>query len=216
MYPYHTDENGYTHIKWTLNGITAQMMDWHWSNLDKTYSLWHPVDHEGFCWAVPVTPERFLGAVHKTLQGERAKIYSDPQLSPMGLEYYDVALLPPELARLVTFDHAVLVAPVKAENIGKPQQLNNALSFRLHQWSMCEEGICGMTSAITPNPADPEEERRRTEAWIPHAMGEIAYWEDFLPQLYKLWQAVKHEKLNPIHNLTVEHLPSGQVRYLHL
>lgn len=213
-FPYRTDENGFTHISWTLEGVTAKMLDWHWSNLDKTYALWHPVDHEGFAWAVPVTPGRFIGAVHKTLQGERAKIYSDPLESPVGLEYIDPALLPPELASLVVCDHAVLVGPIKAENIGKPQALNKVLSFRLHQWSADDAGVRGMTSAITPEPEDPEEEARRTAAWLPHAQGECAYWQDFLPQMYTLWSVVKHEKLNPFHDLTVRHLPDGRVEYV--
>ncbi len=111
------------------------MMNWHWSNLDKDYMLWHPVDHEGFCWAVPVTPDKFIGAVHKTLQGERAKIYSDPQDSPVGLTYLDPQILTPD-------------------------------------------------------------------------------FEDFLAPLFKLWLPVKHAKLNPYHDLKVEHLEDGTVKYV--
>ena len=218
MYKYNckTDQNGFTHIFWTLEGVTAKMLDWHWSNLDKTYTLWHPVDHEGFAWAVSVTPERFIGAVHKTLQGERAKIYSDPMDSPVGLQYLDPALFPPELAKLIVHDHAVIVGPIRTEDIGKPQSFDFTLSFRLHQWSSCSEGVHGISSAITPSPKNPEEETHRTAAWLPHAQGECGYWENFLPQMYSLWRVVKHEKLNPFHDLTIQHLPNGCVKYLHI
>ena len=213
MYEYKTDERGFTHIYWTLEGVTAKMMNWHWSNLDKDYMLWHPVDHEGFCWAVPVTPEKFIGAVHKTLQGERAKIYSDPQDSPVGLAYLDPAILTPDIAQYIIHDYAVVVGPIKAEDIGKEMTFDNALSFRIHQWSTCPEGIVGITSAITPNPRDPEEEKKRTEAWLVHGQGELAYFEDFLAPLYTLWKPVKHAKLNPYHDLAVEHASDGTIKY---
>lgn len=214
MYNYRIEENGFAHIEWELQGVTTEMLDWHWSNLDKTYSLWHPIDHAAFCWAVPVTQDKFIGAVHKTLQGERAKIYTDPADSPMGLEYYDVSLVPPELAKYVIYDHAVFVAPVKSENIGKPQEVNNALSFRIHQWTMSEKGVVGISSAITPCPRDMAEERARTEAWLPHAQGEIGYWEDFLPDLFRLWTAVKNPKLNPFHSLRVRKTEDGRLEYV--
>lgn len=42
-----------THIEWKHEIVTAAMIDWFWSNLEKAILLWHPNQHEPLEWAVP-------------------------------------------------------------------------------------------------------------------------------------------------------------------
>ncbi|WP_005037737.1 hypothetical protein [Holophaga foetida] len=53
-----------THMDWKHEGITAHMIDWFWSNMEKGILLWHPEQHEPLEWAVPVTPGDPRGSVH--------------------------------------------------------------------------------------------------------------------------------------------------------
>ena len=31
-----------THFDWTLDGVTPRMINWFWSNMEKSFVLWHP------------------------------------------------------------------------------------------------------------------------------------------------------------------------------
>ena len=33
-----------------LDGITPEMLDWFWANMEKCYFLWAPGAHAGFAW----------------------------------------------------------------------------------------------------------------------------------------------------------------------
>lgn len=61
-----------THIDWALDGVTARMIDWFWSNMEKGFLLWHPEQHEPMSWPmswpVPVRHGAPLGAVHNAPQ----------------------------------------------------------------------------------------------------------------------------------------------------
>ena len=68
-----------THIDWELDGVTARMIDWFWSNMEKGFLLWHPSQHEPLQWAVPVKPGNPIGSVHIAPQtwndGTRQNLY---------------------------------------------------------------------------------------------------------------------------------------------
>ena len=52
-----------THIDWRHDGVTAHMIDWFWSNMEKGFILWHPEQHEALEWAVAPNGDP-LGAIH--------------------------------------------------------------------------------------------------------------------------------------------------------
>jgi hypothetical protein len=41
-----TQDRTGTHIGWQHDAITARMIDWFWSNMEKCMLLWHPEQHE--------------------------------------------------------------------------------------------------------------------------------------------------------------------------
>lgn len=202
-------ENGWTHIHWELSGgVNAKMIDWHWSNMDKTFILWHPSDHYGFEWYVPVTPERFIGAIHYTLQtrgGAQDMTMEQVREQGMGLAYLDVADLSREVSDLIVCEHCCLVG---ARKHGKVDPKFN--SIRIHQWEDRGDKVVGISSAIMFDPEDLEFEKQRMVGWSKHAAMEIGRFETILPPLYELYQEVTNPKVNPFHDLRVTKTADGK------
>jgi len=46
-----------------LVGVTPEMIDWWWVNMEKGYPLWEPNDHKSFVWEVPPPVGGYLGAI---------------------------------------------------------------------------------------------------------------------------------------------------------
>jgi len=203
-------ENSWTHIRWTLDGVTPDMLDWHWCNIDKSFLLWHPQDHRGIGWAVRPTADKFIGAVHKTIQGGEPADMWDYNQVPFGLKYWDPQIMTKEMADVVFCDHMVLVGSVDDGHY----DAETAGSFRIFQWSSSDNGVVGMTTAITPQPKDLEAEKESLIKWTEHARGEIHSWEDYLPTLYRLYEKVDNPQVNIRHSLKIEKTADGLVRYV--
>lgn len=209
MHTIHQDDRGWTHIDWSLDGVTADMVDWHWSNLEKTYNLWHPIQHKDFRWLVPPTAERFLGAIHSAPQYRKDGSFKVPKL-----RFDDVAGLKDCCRPLIKYDHLALVSCITLGDEEVPDD-GPAQSYRIHQWQCSDSGVVGMSSAISFRGEPKEEELRLGLLWADHGAAEMEYLGDFLPQLYRLWSAVKDPGISIRHNLTI--CPSGAGwRYLSL
>jgi predicted esterase YcpF (UPF0227 family) len=46
-------------------------------------------------------------------------------------------------------------------------------------------------------------ETERGLVWAKHCAEEVGYWQDFLPELYRLWRVVKNPAANPFFSLKV-------------
>ena len=46
-----------------LEGVTPEMLDWFWANLEKVYYLWAPGEHLGFDWEIPPNQVGYEGSV---------------------------------------------------------------------------------------------------------------------------------------------------------
>lgn len=204
------DENSWTHIHWELESVNADMIDWHWANLEKCFILWHPEEHRGFCWEKAPDKDHFIGAIHKTIQGGEPKDLRDPTVLKHGLRYYDIASLPKEMQDVVIYDHVCVVGRVTEDNWDAIPS-----SYRIHQWQATDKGVVGMSSALTPNVVDVEEEKRKLMNWSKHASGETSNWGVYLPVLYNLYRVVTNPDVNIHHSLKVER-KDGLVRYVSL
>ena len=209
MHTVYQDDNGWTHIDWTLDGVTPDMIDWHWSNMEKTYNLWHPIDHKTFQWLVPPTQERFLGAIHSAPQYRSDGSYKVPKL-----RFDDIADLKENCKYLIKYDHVVLVSCVTLGDDDVPND-GPAQSYRIHQWQASDNGVVGMSSAISFRGETKEEELRKGVLWATHGAAEMEYLGDFLAELYKLWSVVKHPEINIMHSLKIEKTADG-FRYVNL
>ena len=182
------DAQGWTHFDWTIDGITADMIDWHWSNMDKTFILWHPTSHIRFDWIIPTTKDRFIGAVHRAPQLRRGGKPANPNTP--GLLFDNPMTLPSEIVDQTIYDHACFVNRV---NLDESWHICSAPSnvYRLHQWKQTDRGVVGRLSAINCNVTDMAEELEKGEIWVEHAVEEIENYSCFLAEIYKLWSVVR-------------------------
>jgi len=203
MYKVRQDKNGWTHIDWELIGVAPAMLDWHWCNMDKDYNLWHPLQHKDFCFEVPPTPEKVLGAIHSAPQTRADGSFKAPRL-----RYDDVATMDKKCSDLIVYDHVCLVSCI-GEGLPGEKDDDPVQSYRIHQWQGTDKGVKGITTAISFRGETVEEEKRIGLLWAQHAKEEIGYFQDFLASLYTLWSAVKDPKFNPYHSFKVEKTASG-------
>jgi len=195
------DELG-THLDWELGGVTAAMIDWFWSNMEKGFLLWHPQEHRPLSWAVPVRPGNPVGAVHVAPQ-----TWSDGTFRDLYIRFEDPAALAPEIQGRIVYGHCLVAAGL---GFG-PESLEAEapMGYRVHQWQEQGAGVVGRSSAIAGTKAETPEEGR---VWAVHASEEIGNWAVFLPTLHDLYRVVENPLYNPYADLSVDR-DDGRVRY---
>ena len=200
------DQRGWTHLDWELEGVTPDMIDWHWANLEKSYFLWHPSQHVAFRWLIPPTQKCFLGAVH-----EASQLREDGSRREPKIRYEDIALLDKEIQDLIVYDHVCVDA---ALDVAQEKDVAKAppLGYRVHQWQSCDAGVIGRSTAITLHPTDLERELQEGRLWAAHAAEECGNWGIYLPQLYRLWSVVPHSAIHLNWSLKVVQTQQG-IRY---
>ncbi len=197
-----------THLGWKHDGITARMIDWFWSNMEKCFILWHPEQHEALEWAVPVRHGNPVGSVHLAPQtwddGRRQNIY---------IRMERLEDIEPEIRDFIQYEHVFVAAGLgfDAECLKDPKPMG----YRIHQWEKTDYGVIGRSSGIGTRKKETVEDGK---IWAAHCGQEIGNWGVFLPQVYKLYQAVNDPKRNPFADLSVDgkgrnaryrHIPAG-------
>jgi hypothetical protein len=171
------------------------MIDWFWSNMEKGFALWHPIEHTAFYWEIPPKHGNALGAIHVAPQR-----WSDGTLIEPHIRYEDPATLAEDIADLIIYDHCVVAAGIALfKKDYKPD--NPVVAYRIHQWEGTDSGVRGKSSAV---PVAPEPlELERGLVWAKHGAEEVNYWGDFLPELYRLFSVVKTPEMNPFFSFKV-------------
>jgi hypothetical protein len=181
------DEKGWTHIDWELEAVTPEMLNWWWTNMEKGFALWHPIDHADFYWHIKPKDKNALGAIQVAPQ-----IWSDGKVIKPHIRWDDVATLSEDIKEIIIYDHVVVAAGISmtGENV---KDDDPPVSYRIHQWEKTGFGVRGMSSAIPIEPEAPE----KGLIWAKHGSEEIGYFQDFLADLYRLWSVVKNPEINP-------------------
>jgi hypothetical protein len=189
------DERTWTHIDWELEGVTAQMIDWFWSNMEKCDYLWHPNQHHGFEWFVSIrelgTP---IGSIHIAPQtwsdGKKIKPYIRMEALPDT---------PEEIRTIIKFDHVVVVGAISilGDNVKRNDPI---LGYRIHQWQKTDTGLVGMSSAVGVKQNDADDGL----IWAAHACEEVGNWEVFLPDLFRLYRVITNPDICPYYSFRVE------------
>jgi hypothetical protein len=187
------DDKGWTHIDWELDGITSRMVAWWWSNMEKGFPLWHPIDHTDFYWRSKPTGSRAIGKIHVAPQ-----VWSDGTLIKPHIRFEDVSTLAQEIQDIIVCDHVAVAAGISltGENM---KDDDPPIAYRVHQWEKTDSGVRGVSSAIPCVPEPPE----KGLVWAKHGAEEIGYFQDFLAELYRLWSVVKNPVLNPFFSFKV-------------
>jgi hypothetical protein len=94
-----------THIDWRHEGISAHMIDWFWSNMEKGFILWHPEQHEPLEWALAPKHGDPLGAIHIAPQ-----TWNDGRRQNLYIRFERLADVPPTIRDYIVYEHVMIVA----------------------------------------------------------------------------------------------------------
>jgi hypothetical protein len=182
-----------SHIDWKLEGVTAKMIDWFWSNMEKCNLLWHPEQHEPLNWAKPPVHGDPVGSIHIAPQ-----TWSDGTRQNLYIRMEDLAVVPAEVKSEIIYEHCYIAGGLGfgPESIEK----NEVFAYRLHQWEKADYGVMGKSSAIGATKKDTPEQGM---VWAKHCIQEIGNWGVFLPQLWELYRVVTNTNYNPFADLSV-------------
>ena len=81
-----------THLDWRHDGVTARMIDWFWSNMEKGFVLWHPTEHEPLTWVIAPRDGDPVGSVHLAPQ-----TWSDGTFQNLYIRFEELAAVPEDV-----------------------------------------------------------------------------------------------------------------------
>jgi len=195
-----------THLDWKHEDLTAHMIDWFWSNMEKGFLLWHPAQHEPLQWAVPVKHGNPIGAIHIAPQ-----TWNDGTRQNLYIRMENLEDVPVEVRDYIIYEHIVIVAGL---GVGEEALIApDPMGYRIHQWEKTDYGVIGRSSAIGTRK---KEDHAAGKVWAAHCSEEIGTWGDFLAPLYKLYKVVKNTDHNPFTDLSVEGMGrEARYKYIH-
>lgn len=183
-----------THVEWKHIGITPNMVDWLWSNIEKVFLLCHPEENEILQWAIPPMHGNPIGSIHIAPQ-----TLSDGISKNVYLRFERLETLPYEVKEYIVYEHVAVFAVTGFEE--KALQSPKIIGYRIHQWQKTDYGVEGISSSIG---IEKEVSKEEGLLWSEYCIKEVENWDVFLPQLYSFYGIVKNTKNNPYSDLTVE------------
>ena len=200
----------WTVVDHIVPGVTEEMIDWWWVNMEKGYELWCPDEHKGFKWEVTPPPGGHIGAVQIATES----IDYGPVM-PLRIEWVDPNLGTDEQKKFWTYEHLLTAAGPTDPRTGK---MSVVLS---HQWEAfpggckmrsCMHGIPGgpprngppQGAPLGPLPPHPSGKKPTGGGWRTHNIAEVSTFKAFLPALWGIWQAVTDPAINRQASLKVK------------
>ncbi len=181
-----------------IPGVTAEMLDWWWVNMEKGYELWCPDEHKGFRWKIKPPLGGHIGAVQIATES----IDYGPVM-PIRIEWVDPNLGTEEQKKFWTYEHLLTAAGPT-----DPQSGNKSHVVLSHQWEpipggckmrSCMHGIPGGPPGGAPAglmPPHPSGKKPTGGGWRTHNIAEVSTFKAFLPTLWGIWQAVSDPTIN--------------------
>lgn len=196
-----------TRFDWSLEGVSARMIDWFWSNMEKGFILWYPEQHEPLEWPVPPNNGNPLGAIHNAPQ-----TWDDGRRQNLYIRFERFADVAPEIRDVIVYGHAIIAAGLGMDE--QSMRRGEPMGYRIHQAQPSDCGVVGRSSAIGTHRPETIEDGK---IWAAHAGQEIGNWGRFLPQLYALYHVVTDPRRNPFTDLSVEGRGRDAVyRWIHI
>ena len=184
-----------------IPGVTAEMLDWWWVNMEKGYELWCPDEHKGFRWEVKPPPGGHIGAVQIATES----IDYGP-VRDIRIEWVDPNLGTPEQKDFWTYEH-LLTASASGAQPGARSRIELS-----HQWEAVPGG-CKLRSCMhqfrgpppgSPSPPHPSGKKPSGGGWRAHNIAEVSTFKVFLPALWGIWQTVPDPSINRQCSLKIE------------
>ncbi len=188
---------GWIVVDHIIPGVTEEMLDWWWVNMEKGYELWCPDEHKGFKWQVKPPLGGHIGAVQIATESIDYEAVRD-----LRIEWVDPNIGTQEQKDFWTYSHLLTAGDTGAQP-GIPAQV--VLS---HQWEAIPGG-CKMRSCMHrrpgpppgspppgPQPPHPSGKKPTGGGWRVHNIAEVSTFKAFLPALWGIWQAVPDPNIN--------------------
>jgi hypothetical protein len=184
-----------------LRGVSPEMIDWFWANMEKAYFLWAPGDHKWFEWVKSPGEVGFVGSSHcaaeQTFPGGPVMWVR----APIG-ERKDMSWHP----FTTSMQHVIL------------EYTMDGKFASIHQWEAAPYGSVHRITTIGKGELPDAVKKLRIagmeDAGAHHADYEEARWCEFLPQLYALWKDHPDPSQNVHCDLRVRQLPNGEWEYV--
>ena len=170
-----------------LPGVTAEMLDWFWANMEKCYYLWAPGSHKRFSWVREPWKYGFLNSAHIISEsvGEGMPVFggNGVQINRLDLSWFP-------------FRDALEHVIVEGVFNGKGEFVD----MTVHMWQDVPGGSAHITAAVAdPGVSEPpafifemlaEDPRAKPvpPSATDHGEYEASRWPVFLPKLWELWK----------------------------
>lgn len=189
-----------------LPGVTPEMMDWFWVNMEKCYYLWAPGSHKRFNWVKSPAEVGFLNSAHMISESIGPGI---PVFGGNGIEIRRMSLDNFPLKHCLS--HAIMEGVFNSKN--------ELIDSTIHMWEAAPGGTNHITlSVVNTRATEPPEFVKEAlaageqpqsaggEAMNAHAEYEASRWPVFLPTLYNLWKDHPDPSQNVKCDLTVKNI----------
>ena len=198
-----------------LPGITEEMMDWFWANMEKCYYLWAPGSHKRFSWVRTPAEYGMEDSVHMIAEscGEGLPVFGGDGVEIHRLHLKDF------------YPFTTALKHVICEGVFN--DAGELVDSTIHEWENVPGGLVHITATVQNTRAsappafilemlknDPDVKIVPNYA-TEHEDFEASQWPIFLPPLYKLWEHHPDPSQNVTCNLEVTKDADGHFHYLH-
>ena len=170
-----------------LPGVSSEMLDWWWANMEKGYYLWAPGSHKRFSWVREPWKYGFTRSAHMISEsgGEGIPVFGGNgiQIDRLDLDWFPFT---------EALEHVIVE--------GIFNDTSEFVDMTVHMWQDMPGGCAHMDAAVA-NPHITEPPRFILEMLaedpeakpVPmyatdHGEYEASRWPVFLPRLYELWK----------------------------
>jgi len=188
-----------------IPGVTAEMVDWWWGNMEKGYHIWAPGEHYGFAWAVAPCEIGYEGSVELSYEFDPVHPI---RITRLGMQHYPFTFCE---------EHCWL-----SSFTGDPDD-----GFLIHMHTEVEGGIHWRTVSVGSEQRMrkmKEQMEAAQKAGLPprkmpniaaHMEYESGRLKDFLPQLFNLWKGHPDPWENVHFDLSTAQNEDGTWRHIH-
>lgn len=196
-----------------LPGVTSEMLDWWWVNMEKGYYLWAPGSHKRFSWVKEPWKYGFLNSAHMISEsvGKGLPVFggNGVQINRLDLSWFPFS---------THLEHVICEGVFNAKG--------EFVDSTIHMWQDCPGGCVHVDAAVAnPNVSEPPAFVLEMLAADPdckpvpssdtdHSEYETSRWPVFLPKLYDLWKGHPDPSQNVACNLQVAENEDGSLRYI--
>jgi len=154
-------------IEHELRGVTPEMLDWWWDNMDNdTYKLWNLQDHIALEWQIPPSQVGHAGAI----------LMACESISDRPAHIFHIRWEEPGAAPIpTTYSHVNVGSPLA------PGADDIPLSSAVHEYEEASYGTRMRCTFILPAVV----RQQFLDSLRKHTIAEMGRFPEFLPQLYK-------------------------------